>query len=61
MPHTDEAAARLALARLRQDPTPVTWSAGLAVWQPDDDIDACLARADRALYGSKLERHADRA
>jgi diguanylate cyclase (GGDEF)-like protein len=32
---------------------PVTVSIGLAVLGPDDDLDAVLARADRALYRAK--------
>ena len=56
MPQTDEVAATATMTRLKADPTPITWSVGLAVWQAGETIEACLARADRNLYGSKTSR-----
>lgn len=34
---------------------PVHFSAGLAQWQPGDDADALLRRADDALYAAKRQ------
>lgn len=31
----------------------VAWSSGLARWHPGEDLDSCVARADRALYRTK--------
>jgi diguanylate cyclase (GGDEF)-like protein len=34
-------------------PRPITVSAGLAEWRPDESADALLRRADQALYRAK--------
>jgi diguanylate cyclase (GGDEF)-like protein len=51
---SDEAAARVALERLRQAvPDGQTCSFGVATWDGSETIAACLARADAALYRAK--------
>lgn len=47
--------AREVLRRLRRAAIS-PWSYGLAVRRPGEDLDACLARADRELYRAKAER-----
>jgi diguanylate cyclase (GGDEF)-like protein/PAS domain S-box-containing protein len=37
---------------------PVGVSVGVAIWQPDDDADALLGRADHAMYADKAARGA---
>jgi diguanylate cyclase (GGDEF)-like protein len=61
LPDSDAAGARHFAERLRtriaQPATPalheLTASFGVAVWQPGDDADSLLGRADRALYRAK--------
>jgi diguanylate cyclase (GGDEF)-like protein len=61
LPDTGAAGARQFAERLRtriaQPATPamheLTASFGVAVWQPGDDADSLLGRADRALYRAK--------
>ncbi len=44
------------LERLRWEGLPVDWSVGISGWQSGEDLDACLARADRGLYNVKQSR-----
>jgi diguanylate cyclase (GGDEF)-like protein len=46
------------LGRLHVDGLAVRWSVGVSEWLPGEDLDECLARADRSLYRVKqsLER-----
>jgi diguanylate cyclase (GGDEF)-like protein len=53
LPGTTPAAAQAVLNRLQVGEIPVTWSVGVSEWQPRESLDACLARADRSLYGVK--------
>ncbi|HET6506591.1 MAG TPA: GGDEF domain-containing protein [Baekduia sp.] len=55
MPNTSSAEAAAVLERLR-DSHPVAWSAGLASWQTDEPLEACIQRADRELYAVKHAR-----
>jgi diguanylate cyclase (GGDEF)-like protein len=55
LPATTPAQAEVALDRLRAS-TPVAWSAGIASWEPDEGMEACLARADQRLYVEKDRR-----
>jgi diguanylate cyclase (GGDEF)-like protein len=57
MPDTTSAEASSVLDRLRSS-HPVAWSAGLATWDTDEPLEACIERADRELYAAK---HAARA
>ena len=57
MPNTAPREAAAVLDRLR-DAHPVAWSAGLAPWEADEPLAACIERADAALYE---EKHASRA
>jgi diguanylate cyclase (GGDEF)-like protein len=57
LPATTAAQADIALNRLRAS-TPVAWSAGVAMWETDEGMEACLARADLGLYREKGERAA---
>lgn len=62
LPSTREQDAEEALSRLRLPDLPVRWSVGVSEWRQGEDIDRCLARADRQLYrvkemlGSDLRR-----
>jgi diguanylate cyclase (GGDEF)-like protein len=53
LPGTVPAQATEALERLRTDLVGVGWSVGFSEWLPREDLDACLARADRSLYCAK--------
>jgi diguanylate cyclase (GGDEF)-like protein len=54
LPDADGAHAEAIIARLRAvTPLGQTFSAGVAVWDGAEPVDALLARADRALYGAK--------
>jgi diguanylate cyclase (GGDEF)-like protein len=55
MPNTTEDEAAAVLDRLRRAHE-VTWSAGVARWEPDEAFDECLDRADRDLYAAKAAR-----
>jgi hypothetical protein len=44
------------LERLRWEGLPIDWSLGISGWEPGEDLDACLARADRSLYNVKQSR-----
>ena len=55
LPATDELGAIPLLDRMR-DAAEITFCAGTASFGPGDDLDACLGRADRALYEAKAER-----
>ena len=63
LPYGDEAAASAVLDRVRQavrervraGGEPVTFSAGMAVHQAPEPWEACLSRADAALYRAKGE------
>jgi diguanylate cyclase (GGDEF)-like protein len=56
MPNTAPAEATTILDRLR-NAHPVAWSAGIAPWEADEPLAACIERADAALYADK---HASR-
>ena len=58
LPGADGRDVDTALARLREV-SPVGWSCGVAVWRPDESLEACLTRADRALYADKRDRSGD--
>jgi diguanylate cyclase (GGDEF)-like protein len=53
LPATSSREADGVLARLRVEELPVRWSVGVSEWLPGEDLDACLARADRSLYRVK--------
>jgi diguanylate cyclase (GGDEF)-like protein len=55
LPGSDRAAADELLRRLQAD-SQAGWSYGIAELEPDDDIEACVARADVELYAAKAER-----
>jgi diguanylate cyclase (GGDEF)-like protein len=52
MPNTAPTEAHAVLTRLR-DAHPVAWSAGIAPWEADEPLAACIERADAALYEDK--------
>ncbi|HWX43953.1 MAG TPA: GGDEF domain-containing protein [Solirubrobacteraceae bacterium] len=52
-PATAPREAHRVLQRLRVEGLPVGWSVGVSEWLPGEDLDACLARADRGLYRVK--------
>jgi diguanylate cyclase (GGDEF)-like protein len=58
LPGTPVESAERVLARMRAARS-VGWSAGLASWGPDESLDACLSRADDALYAAKSGRTVD--
>lgn len=60
LPDADRNRALLAAERLRKSietadwtETPITVSIGAAVWEPDDDEESLLRKADEALYSAK--------
>ncbi len=53
LPATSPREADGVLGRLYLDGLPVSWSVGVSEWSPAEDLDACLARADRSLYRVK--------
>jgi diguanylate cyclase (GGDEF)-like protein len=53
LPATSPREAEGVLERLRAQGLPVHWSVGVSEWLPGEDLDACLARADRSLYRVK--------
>ncbi len=53
LPATSSREAGGVLERLRVEDFPVDWSVGISEWLPSEDLDACLARADRSLYSVK--------
>lgn len=54
LPECDDLAARSVVERLRAStPTGHSFSAGIAVWRPDETVDELVVRADTALYASK--------
>ena len=53
LPVTSPREAEGVLERLRAEGLPVRWSVGVSEWLPGEDLDACLARADRSLYRVK--------
>jgi diguanylate cyclase (GGDEF)-like protein len=55
LPATTPAQAEVALDRLRAC-TSVAFSAGIASWDGDEGMEACLARADKGLYVEKDRR-----
>ncbi len=56
LPATASGEAGAVLERLRCEGLPVDWSVGISGWQQGEDLDACLARADRSLYSVKQAR-----
>ncbi len=57
LPATSGSEAREVLARLREEGLAVGWSIGLSEWQPRENLDAVLGRADRDLYRVKQTLH----
>lgn len=55
LPNTDARAAESAVERLREA-HPFPWSSGIVDWDPDEDLDAAMARADVLLYDEKARR-----
>lgn len=53
LPGTSSGEAGDALERLRVPHLPIDWSAGVSEWLPGEDLDECLAKADRDLYAVK--------
>jgi diguanylate cyclase (GGDEF)-like protein len=53
LPATTAEGAAAVLDRLQVDGASVQWSVGVSEWLPAESLDACLARADRGLYGAK--------
>jgi diguanylate cyclase (GGDEF)-like protein len=53
LPSTSPREADGVLERLHVDGLPVRWAVGVSEWLPGEDLDACLARADRSLYRAK--------
>lgn len=56
LPGTDIGEATQALQRLHAPEVPITWSAGVSEWLSGEDLDTCLAKADRELYAAKDSR-----
>ncbi|MGA2164815.1 MAG: GGDEF domain-containing protein, partial [Solirubrobacteraceae bacterium] len=56
LPATSQAEAAGVLERLRWEDLVVDWSVGISGWESGEDLDACLARADRSLYNVKQSR-----
>jgi diguanylate cyclase len=56
LPSTSADEATGALDRLSIDGLPVDWAIGVSEWRHGEDLDACLARADRDLYRVKQSR-----
>jgi diguanylate cyclase (GGDEF)-like protein len=54
LPCTELHGAEAALARLRRNEDPVSWSVGISEWLQGEDLQAPLARADERLYDTKL-------
>lgn len=55
LPGSNQEAAETVLRRLAED-SPASWSAGVAVAKPRDDLERMLARADARMYVSKSAR-----
>lgn len=55
LPNTDARAAESVVQRLRAA-HPFPWSCGIVDWDPDEDLDAAMARADALLYDDKARR-----
>lgn len=55
MPGLDLGEAAALRTRL-QEASPVSWSAGIAVAEPDEDVFSCVARADLELYAEKARK-----
>jgi diguanylate cyclase len=53
LPATSPGEASGVLERMRVEEFPVDWAVGISGWAPGEDLDACLARADRSLYSVK--------
>lgn len=56
LPDTGRGEAADALEHLRCPEAQVTWSVGVSEWLPGEDLDKCLAEADRELYAAKESR-----
>lgn len=56
LPGTGSDDAADAIERLDCPEVQITWSVGLAEWLPGEDLDTCLAKADRELYAVKERR-----
>jgi len=54
-----EARFRVLQARLTEGPVPVSVTFGVAEWQPGEDTEALLARADAALYAVRRTARGD--
>lgn len=53
LPGTSRGEASQALSRLQAPDLGVSWSVGVSEWRRGEDLDACLASADRNLYAVK--------
>ncbi len=53
LPATSRREADAVLKHLRVEELDVGWSAGISDWLPGEELAACVARADRDLYGVK--------
>lgn len=56
LPGTGSDDAADAIERLDCPEVQITWSVGVSEWLPGEDLDTCLAKADRALYAAKDRR-----
>lgn len=52
-PATGPRESHRVLDRLHGEESPMDWSVGVSEWLPGEDLDTCLARADRSLYRVK--------
>jgi diguanylate cyclase (GGDEF)-like protein len=57
LPNTDARGAAASVERMR-GVHPFPWSCGIVDWDPDEDLDAAMARADVLLYEDKARRTA---
>jgi diguanylate cyclase (GGDEF)-like protein len=57
LPNTDARGAAATVERMR-GVHPFPWSCGVVDWDPDEDLDAAMARADVLLYEDKARRAA---
>ena len=53
LPDCPEGEALDVIARMREETPSIGWSAGVAVWDGDEDVRALLRRADSVLYEAK--------
>lgn len=53
LPATTLTGARILLERLKGPADPLSWSAGASEWTAGEEFEACIHRADEALYAAK--------